>query len=290
MVVDEQGRATGDNAGRVHEAVDTGDVDAEEDAEAELGELLYTSMYLQTMTLVLNRAAQGTMELTCIHFLQALRHRVSTPNEAACPHLLLHHEGMQKSDIPVQEDAGCVVNGQSVEAREVLLGTGVVATAMTTKDLVKACENVVGSILQDGSITSAFACKTLGVSYSHRPFTATKTRTECVLWAAESLRPFHIIKDRAFLSLMKTSHPGMFIPSPSTISRDTKVVFARTQRRVAHFLRVRQPIPPHIKVLDAYRSTAILWETELHDRHMVIAESPHICHYLCPLQTEGEAG
>lgn len=57
-------------------------------------------------------------------------------------------------------------------------------------------------------------------------------------WVAQSLRPFSVVSDPGFLTLMKTGRPGMFIPSPSTVSRDVKMVFARTRARIAHLLRV----------------------------------------------------
>ncbi|GLB45149.1 hypothetical protein LshimejAT787_2000540 [Lyophyllum shimeji] len=43
--------------------------------------------------------------------------------------------------------------------------------------------------------------------------------------------------DRAFVNLMKTGQPETYIPSPSTISRDVKFVFAKTRERVAKLLR-----------------------------------------------------
>ena len=64
-------------------------------------------------------------------------------------------------------------------------------------------------------------------------------RAEIVRWAAESLRPFAIVRDRGFLSLMKTGHPEYYLPSAETVSRDVKQVFVHTQNRIAKMLRVR---------------------------------------------------
>ncbi|OJT07830.1 hypothetical protein TRAPUB_1276 [Trametes pubescens] len=50
------------------------------------------------------------------------------------------------------------------------------------------------------------------------------------------LRPFKIVEDRALLSLLKTGRPGYFVPSPSTVLRDLKVVFARSRNRIAKLL------------------------------------------------------
>ncbi|KAF8157992.1 hypothetical protein B0H34DRAFT_656671 [Crassisporium funariophilum] len=54
--------------------------------------------------------------------------------------------------------------------------------------------------------------------------------------ARYSLQPFDIVKDRAFVNLMKTGQPKTYIPSPSTILRNVKVVFAKTLEHVAKLL------------------------------------------------------
>ena len=61
---------------------------------------------------------------------------------------------------------------------------------------------------------------------------------EIVRWVAKSKRPFQIVNDRAFQSLMKTGRPGYHIPSPNTVSRDVKQVFLRLRSRVAQILQV----------------------------------------------------
>jgi hypothetical protein len=63
-------------------------------------------------------------------------------------------------------------------------------------------------------------------------------RAEIVRWVAESKRPFQIVKDRAFQTLMKTGRPGYQIPSPVTVSRDVKQVFLRVRNRIAKILQV----------------------------------------------------
>lgn len=37
---------------------------------------------------------------------------------------------------------------------------------------------------------------------------------------------------------MKTGRPEYYLPSPSTVSRDVRVVFARSRQRIAAMLRV----------------------------------------------------
>lgn len=118
-------------------------------------------------------------------------------------------------------------------------GEDVLDAAMEAKDLDEVREKIVASIKKNGKITTVFERKGKGETYSHQPFTKIETRTECVKWCAEALHPFRIVRDRGFLRLMKTGRPGYYVPSPSTVSRDVKVVFVRTRSRVARFLRVR---------------------------------------------------
>jgi hypothetical protein len=59
-----------------------------------------------------------------------------------------------------------------------------------------------------------------------------------VRWIAESKRPFQIVNDRGFQSLMKTGRPGYRIPSAETISRDVKTVFTRVRKNIAKMLQV----------------------------------------------------
>jgi hypothetical protein len=61
---------------------------------------------------------------------------------------------------------------------------------------------------------------------------------EIVRWVSESMRPFSIVKDRGFQSLMKTGRPEYYIPSPETVSRDVKKVFVCCRERIAKMLQV----------------------------------------------------
>ena len=53
-----------------------------------------------------------------------------------------------------------------------------------------------------------------------------------------NLRPYQIVRDRAFQSLMKTGWPEYYLPHPSTVSHDIKIMFANTQTRIAKILQV----------------------------------------------------
>lgn len=57
-------------------------------------------------------------------------------------------------------------------------------------------------------------------------------------WVCESMRPFQIVSDRGFQSLMKTGRPEYYIPSPTTVSRDVKQVFVKARQRMARMLQV----------------------------------------------------
>ncbi|KAG0695735.1 hypothetical protein DFH29DRAFT_790188, partial [Suillus ampliporus] len=116
-------------------------------------------------------------------------------------------------------------------------GDEVLKAADQAKDANEVHQNIVGSFLRNGSITASFERKGKGnVMYSHRQHTRTETRAEIVHWVSESLRPFDIVKDHAFQSLMKMGRPEYYLPSPSTVSRYVWQVFVRTRQRVATML------------------------------------------------------
>jgi hypothetical protein len=59
-----------------------------------------------------------------------------------------------------------------------------------------------------------------------------------VRWVSESKRPFQIVNDRGFQTLMKTRRPGYHISSAETVSRDVKRVFVRVCQRIVKMLQV----------------------------------------------------
>ena len=133
-------------------------------------------------------------------------------------------------------------------------GEAAVSAADNAKDVSEAHEKIMKGIQLDGSITALFERKDKDkVTFSHRQHTRTQTkyvgkllpfmllifyRAEIVRWVSESLRPFSVVEDRGFQSLMKTGCPGYFLPSSSTVSRDVKLVFARSRKRIAKMLQV----------------------------------------------------
>jgi len=59
-----------------------------------------------------------------------------------------------------------------------------------------------------------------------------------VRWVAEGKRPFQIVNDRGFRTLMKTGRPEYHLPSAETVSRDVKGVFVKVRQRIAKMLQV----------------------------------------------------
>ncbi|KAF9471925.1 hypothetical protein BDN70DRAFT_819381, partial [Pholiota conissans] len=100
----------------------------------------------------------------------------------------------------------------------------VAAASRAEKGTVRETIRKVGGQLQPEVLTAKFKRDGMGpVTYSHMQHTKKETKAE-------------IVKDRGFLSLMKTGHPGYYVPSPSTVARDVKLVFSRTRQRVAKML------------------------------------------------------
>src|SRR5713226_5730610 len=116
-------------------------------------------------------------------------------------------------------------------------GEGVLTVAESAKDANKAHSRIIHGFLKTGKITEMFERKAKA-TYSTIQHTKSETRAEIVRWVAESLRPFAIVKDRGFHSLMKTGRPDYYIPSPSTIAHDVKAVFAHVCNRISKILRV----------------------------------------------------
>jgi hypothetical protein len=116
-------------------------------------------------------------------------------------------------------------------------GADILASADTAKHVDEVRATTVKGILNPQSITAAFERKGKGkVTFSHRQHTKTESRAEIVRWVAESKRPFKVVSDRGFQSLMKTGRPEYYIPSPTTVSRDVKQVFANARKRIGRML------------------------------------------------------
>lgn len=116
-------------------------------------------------------------------------------------------------------------------------GEDILKLAMNTTNADEARERLAKS--KNGSIAEAFKVKGKGkLTYSHRQHTKTETRAEIVRWVTENARPYKVVADRGFKNLMKTGRPEYYLPSPTTVSRDVRTVFARSRQRIAAMLRV----------------------------------------------------
>ncbi|TFK85080.1 hypothetical protein K466DRAFT_495396 [Polyporus arcularius HHB13444] len=96
------------------------------------------------------------------------------------------------------------------------LGDEAVDQAKDLGDATRVQATLVANILKNGAITEYFTPLKKGVTYSNRPLTKLQTRY--------SFRPFAVATDPSFLRLMKIGQPTMYIPSPTTISHDVKLV------------------------------------------------------------------
>ncbi|KAG1748365.1 uncharacterized protein EDB91DRAFT_1235709 [Suillus paluster] len=99
-------------------------------------------------------------------------------------------------------------------------GDEVLRAADEAKDADEVCKKIVGSVLKGkGKVT-----------YSHHQHIHAESKAEIICWVSENLRPFLIVEDRGFQSLMKTGQPEYYIPSALTVSQDIQLVFARTRK------------------------------------------------------------
>ncbi|KAJ2974858.1 hypothetical protein NUW54_g11827 [Trametes sanguinea] len=116
-------------------------------------------------------------------------------------------------------------------------GAEVLKDADQAANVAEARESIVGGLKKDGLITYSFERKKGTVSYSHRTHSRAETRVEIVKWVTQSMRPHVIVKDPGFQMLMKTGRPGYWIPPPSTVARDIRVIYKKSHAKVARLLR-----------------------------------------------------
>ena len=66
----------------------------------------------------------------------------------------------------------------------------------------------------------------------------TQYRAGIVCWVSESLCLFERVNNHGFKNIMKTGRPEYYIPSPSTLSWDVRLVFTNIWQRMAKMLQV----------------------------------------------------
>ncbi len=162
-------------------------------------------------------------------------------------------------------------------------GNEIVATADKAKTTKEVWDTTVKGYLDPQSITAAFEWKGKGkVTYSYRQHTKTEAKAEIVRWVCESMRPFDIVKDHGFWSLIKTGWPEYYIPLWSTVSHDVKQVFVNVQKHISTMLKVSALVGSIIEKcadlpLEAWR------RFELRDRHVDFSQPQGLCRSHCPL-------
>ena len=148
----------------------------------------------------------------------------------------------------------------------------------------------------NGTITAAFEWKGKGkttyLTWPHTkaeirleldcPFVwlvlTNECRVEIIRCVAESLHSFEIIKDHGFQSLMRIGRPEYYLPHPSTISWDVKVVFVNIRIWVASTLQA-SPVTPilaniwiaHQKYESVFSFTTDAWTSPNHKALVAIS-------------------
>lgn len=123
------------------------------------------------------------------------------------------------------------------------------------------------------SITYAFEKTGKGaVRYSHQPHTKAEVRIATVRWVTQEQRPFSIVSDLGFRELMRTGRPSHYIPSPATVSRDVRQVFAIARGRIALMLKVSCYII-YVGAITYLNIPGTSWIFELRNGHMDFPKS-----------------
>ena len=71
-------------------------------------------------------------------------------------------------------------------------------------------------------------------------------------WVSESMRPFHIVKDRGLRWLCKTGRPNFYLPDETTVAKDVRFLYSWSEGQLSEELQVRISIThlPYSKYLN----------------------------------------
>jgi hypothetical protein len=90
------------------------------------------------------------------------------------------------------------------------------------------------------------------------------------MWIAEYNRPAEIVFDSPLVHVLAAGRPNLTVPSPNTIRRDVKAVYAKCRERIAKLL---QDYPGRIHIAtDAWTST---------NHRALVAWTVHLEHESC---------
>jgi hypothetical protein len=76
-------------------------------------------------------------------------------------------------------------------------------------------------------------------TFSLSPPSREETRVAIARWVSESMRPFHIVKDRGLRWLCKTGRPHFYLPDETTVAKDVKFLHSWAERQLAEILQVK---------------------------------------------------
>ncbi|KAJ3816595.1 hypothetical protein F5880DRAFT_1494115, partial [Lentinula raphanica] len=118
--------------------------------------------------------------------------------------------------------------------------------AVNDTTLEKAREAV--SKFKKSKQTTLTLVKKYGAHRSHLHETLADPRFFCsvvtVRWAAESARPFVIVRDRCYRWLQKEGRPNHYVPSNETVAQDLKKLYAASKTQLAKELQAYDFLVP----------------------------------------------
>ena len=121
------------------------------------------------------------------------------------------------------------------------------------------------------------------------PDFCTTHRAEIICWVSENKRPFKIVTNHGFRSLMRTGRPEYHIPSAETISCDVQNTFINVWICIAKMLQVSTMAYIFLIINSPSASPGTRRGTELCNRCMDIPKPQGICGGYGPFQKQGGA-
>jgi hypothetical protein len=97
------------------------------------------------------------------------------------------------------------------------------------QDGVKACNK------RAGTVTDTTAVKSTG-----RPYSPAAHRALIAMRCAKNHRPFNSVLDEDYQAEVEMLRPGTVLPSPQTVSRDIKAMYAEMSKNVRNYFMVMQ--------------------------------------------------
>jgi hypothetical protein len=117
-------------------------------------------------------------------------------------------------------------------------------------------------------------CCAIYMIHTLRVMSNSPCRIEVVQWVTESKRPFVIVKDHRFKSLIKMGRPEYWLPLPATVAWDVKHVFVNMRSQLAAKLKVTFCMTRTNLVMlkTKHRHTMVAWTLQLMHGPPLMAE------------------